>query len=426
MARTPAACRAPARGAWWCAVLLPWSGWSPSSAQVIDLQLSAGAERISVGETITVDLTAQTASDTTQTFSVLDAVLEWDAQLLQLLSATRPCEAEPCPPGTYDWLDFGFPNPSPSGVNDTFDDGNALIWAVAQFAPKSPAEANAAGLWVARLSFEAVGRGTAEVALRSEIGLARTKIIHEPDIDVTGGLGEPAVLTVIRCPPPPSESVGSRYLSIRPAPQPESVGVRISGAAGAMEPVRCVQAYVQPGGMLSREPVTEPSEAWGTVLLSGAMIMPDTTYEVRADCSEAHGFYVLSAASTVSTARFGDLNHDGAVFIDDLLLVIDAAKGQLPPGMTLEHFDLAPCDPDGVVDDLDIAAVEATYSGEPYDCPVECDRLVGLQRHRELAVCLMGPGVMPDACAISDADADLDVDLADFAALQRQFDFVGE
>ena len=386
----------------------------------MNLQLESATAALPVGEAFHVDILARSPSNAAQPFAFTEIILEWDTEQLQLVDVSRPCETKPCPEGTYFWLDLGFPSPSPAGLNDSLTDGNAILWAVAQFPPKPPALATAEGLRIARLRFDTRAPGAAQVHMEPSFGLAETKVIHD-GLDITGTLGSPIQVFLVRCLTPTVEVLGSRYLRITPAAQPEPVALRLNGAPPSNENVNCVSLYVQPDGSLDRHPATQAPETWGSVLVTGSTVIPGARYDLRADCSAAHEAFVLSPPFSVSTWKYGDVNGDGAVLIDDLFLVIDAADGVLPPGARPEQFDVAPCLPDGVVNDADVADVEAAAGGSADPCPPPCVREQWLAAYQRFAICLISPFPPPKSCAAFDVDPDGSINLRDFQDFQQAF-----
>lgn len=376
-----------------------------------------------VGEMVEVRLFVSTRGESTQEFAILEAVLQWDADLARLVEVRSPCTSTPCPSGTYRWLKMGFPVPSPEGLNDSLEDGDALLWAIGQLRSQLPV-ATPEGLWVATLRFQAIGSGLAKLRFVDRIGIAETKIVTLAGEIATGSLGAPADLTFVRCLTPTVAALGSRYLLLTPADQPETVALSVSGVSFE-DSVGCLSLWVQPAGTLARDRVYQTPAQWGVVALTGWPIVPDALYKIRTDCTASHGFPVTSTSQMVRTWPWGDVNHDGDVLIDDITSVIDGTQGILPPGVVWECLDLMPCTPDGIVDELDVAAVQDAFDGLPFPCLDPCDRESGLATLRLLVMCMADPGNVSDECVSVDFDNSGRVDLADFAVFQWTFGMNG-
>jgi hypothetical protein len=121
------------------------------------------------------------------------------------------------------------------------------------------------------------------------------------------------------------------------------------------------------------------------------------------------------------------------VTLDDAALFADCIagpdEGTPPEGCTRHRFLRADLDFDRDVDLADFAAFLTQYrlAGD-----VDGDKRVTLDDFDLLAACLAGPDQInpPSGCPeqtfhAADAQRDVDVDLADFAILQRQLDADG-
>ncbi len=153
-----------------------------------------------LGQTIQIDLYAVSDNAADQGLSVVDAILQWDPQHLELLGNVDN--------GPYDWLASGFPDDSGfDGLNAPFsggdpfvpaNDGNALYTAWSQFNPP-PAAATPDGLLVTSFEFRVVGAGVTEFVLAATAGKYTQTRVIDSDIAgliITGTLGPPAVVHV--------------------------------------------------------------------------------------------------------------------------------------------------------------------------------------------------------------------------------------
>jgi hypothetical protein len=119
---------------------------------------------------------------------------------------------------------------------------------------------------------------------------------------------------------------------------------------------------------------------------------------------------------------FADWTGDGWVTLDDYVVLPACLTG---PGRTAPpECHVFDADHDRDVDARDFAEVQAALAGEPVTWTADWDfsGTIDLADYRIFVACLYGPGsVRLPACAPFDADHDLHIDLADFAAIQRGF-----
>ena len=179
------------------------------------------------------------------------------------------------------------------------------------------------------------------------------------------------------CDSPIVVAEGGRYLRVTPPTHSTPVALLIKGDPN--DPyVDCFEAYVQTDGTLGSTPVFHTPAEWSTVHVSGVEMTPYRRHLVHTDCRfEGAGY--LSAASAANTWKWGDVNGDGVADINDALIVIDASNGEFPPGVSVPNVDLLPCDPDGVVDQMDVDGVEDAIGGQSSPCAAVCEACVSIQ-----------------------------------------------
>ena len=90
---------------------------------------------------------------------------------------------------------------------------------------------------------------------------------------------------------------------------------------------------------------------WGTVTVHDPDVVPDTTYEVRAECGA-----FMSAPGSDTTYVWGDVNGDGVANVLDINDITDRVK-ELPVPYPDEAFDLFPCVADGWINVIDLSKV---------------------------------------------------------------------
>ncbi|MEK6677310.1 MAG: hypothetical protein AABZ47_16870 [Planctomycetota bacterium] len=129
----------------------------------------------------------------------------------------------------------------------------------------------------------------------------------------------------------------------------------------------CLLKWLDGAGNIVNAPVLLLPSAWGTLIVGGAEIAPNTTYEVREECG-SH----LSAPGSDDTFVWGDVNNSGVVDLDDVTLMLDGYAG-IFVGATLENLDLYPCEgPTGIIDLDDLILLLAAFANEPYPCAAPC------------------------------------------------------
>lgn len=377
----------------------------------------------SVNDIVEVGLYAVSDSGFDQSFSGISALFSWNPKQLALLDFVEPCTQEPCPVGTYGWIQSWFPDDSQlDGINDDLTDGDAFFQVLGQLGIEHLPFATMSGLHVTTLRFQVLAQGATEIAFEAEIGDTRTRVAGGdlPGLEITGTLSPPVQVVVRDCDVPTVAATGGRYLSVTPASGADALALLVTG--DALEPeVSCLSLYVQPDGSLAAEPVYQLPEAWETVHIYDEGIRPQSSYSVQADCAmEATGL-ILSEASSATTWRWGDTNGDDLVGFADVSRVIDSADGSLPAGVLLDAVDLAPCIVDGVVNQNDVDAAAAALGLHPFPCAPICV-LTSLPDLPAFVDCLGGPFVMGgEPCEMDDFDEDGDVDLEDFQTFQRRF-----
>ncbi|UCE58163.1 MAG: DNRLRE domain-containing protein [Phycisphaerales bacterium] len=166
--------------------------------------------------------------------------------------------------------------------------------------------------------------------------------------------------------PPTIEAVGSRYLSVTPAPEQSSVALRIENSS-----LPCFPRYVDAGGYLVDTPVFQSSTQWGTVHVGDQDIIPDTMYEVRADVRLVTEPENLSDAVSATTWQWGNADNFGDVDLFDITCVVDGWQ-DVYTRCTLYGNDLRGDVPDRDIDLFDIVAVVDGWQNIPYNGAAPC------------------------------------------------------
>lgn len=186
---------------------------------------------------------------------------------------------------------------------------------------------------------------------------------------ITYAVDTPCTLTITDCAPPTAIARGSRYIDVTPAADVDPVALRVTG--DTKDPnVSCVLGYVQLNGTLGAVPVFQTPAQWGTVHVHDDEIIPSTVYSVQTDCGPIVGSSV-SPEIAVTTSRWGDVNHDLTVDIDDILCVLSGFGGNFN-FCTAQEVDMWGCVPDGTINIDDILRVLAAFGGAQYPCADPC------------------------------------------------------
>lgn len=170
-------------------------------------------------------------------------------------------------------------------------------------------------------------------------------------------------LTVVDtiCDPPAVSAEGSRALEIIPANNPTTQALRVTSPDWP-----CLSKYVQFDGSLGATSVAQSAGAWGAVLATGPEIFPASHYQVRAECGT-----VTSNTVSAVTTEWGELNGIPPVDVGDVLCMLEGYAGVFT-SCPFAAVDIAPCDPDGIVELSDVTAILGAYSGGNMPCPPPC------------------------------------------------------
>ena len=140
----------------------------------INLELRPVSTCYVAGELVEIELYAVSDDQTDQSISAIDAILVWDAEVIALDGNEDN--------GPYSWSGFGpFTDDSLlDGLNDTWDDGDALYTVLANFS--DPAMATPEGLLVTTFRFEALhGSVAATSGFLESFGSYSTTTVYSGD-----------------------------------------------------------------------------------------------------------------------------------------------------------------------------------------------------------------------------------------------------
>ena len=163
-------------------------------------------------------------------------------------------------------------------------------------------------------------------------------------------------------------SQGGRFLQVELLTKPgQPVAVRIA-TSNATAGDDCMVTYVQADGSLAGTPLFLPSESWGSVLVFGEQIVPETEYDVQVE--DASG--LLGEPLATTTAKLGDVDGNGTVNFSDIqqtVLVFQVIEPYTPAA------EWRPCVPNFIVNFEDILATVQGFQNIMYEetgCPMPC------------------------------------------------------
>ena len=164
-------------------------------------------------------------------------------------------------------------------------------------------------------------------------------------------------------PPPIVSAAGSRYLSIQAQDHPADVAFRITAPDHP-----CLLHHATDAGYLVSTATFAPSDAWGTLSLGDAEIIPQTTYRVQAVYDGIGPSYPVE----VTTGILGDVHSRfGEVDFADIIAMTRVYLGA-PNSPPWEWCDLLPSVPDGIVDFQDLQRAVDSFQGVPSWLTVPC------------------------------------------------------
>lgn len=207
------------------------------------------------------------------------------------------------------------------------------------------------------------------------------------------GPGEAPVFWGCVFPAPIANGESGRALAVTPPEHGLPLALLVTGDitdpnVSCMTQAPGERHYVQADGRLGATAYFQTYDQWGTVIVNGDEIVPDTQYRVWCDYGES-GLSTIGDAAV--TSKWGDVVGDfyagqwtpsnGTVDFNDISSVVDAFRSS-PTAPPVSWADLvgasgSECNPDLAIDFLDIGAVVEAFKGydfwETTSCPVPCD-----------------------------------------------------
>ncbi|MCH8147115.1 MAG: hypothetical protein IH987_03865 [Planctomycetes bacterium] len=132
----------------------------------------------------------------------------------------------------------------------------------------------------------------------------------------------------------------------------------------------CLDKFIDAEGSLVDTPVVQLPADWATVIVRGEAIVPSTLYEVVAECGS-----FVSPVGSDSTCLWADVNCNGITNINDAFFIILGFQAIIPPELTFEALDIWPCEPNRIINFVDVQRAILAFQGQSYaetGCPVPC------------------------------------------------------
>ncbi|MGB0715478.1 MAG: hypothetical protein ACPGXK_06350 [Phycisphaerae bacterium] len=162
------------------------------------------------------------------------------------------------------------------------------------------------------------------------------------------------------------EAIGSKILAVTPLPagSPGPVALLVTA-----DEYPCLSQYVTADGLLQDDPVFQLIDDWGTILVKGDDIVPESIYNVQAECGA-----FTSAAGQAETGRYADIDGNGDVNIADIQLIVLGFQFNFDINSP-EELDIWPCTPNGSINFEDIQLAVLMFQGFTYAdfCPIPCE-----------------------------------------------------
>ncbi len=198
--------------------------------------------------------------------------------------------------------------------------------------------------------------------------------------------GQPATLWLCNLVPPEVEGFGARCIHVTPPTLNLPMAMLVTDSLGDGT-TGCLSLYVRADGRLGGTPVFQLPDAWGTVYICDAVIVPEQSYSVACDYGVS-GSAVLSPAAAGSTGVWGDTvgpvaggawqPPDGSIDIIDVVAILDRLRSD-PTAPDLHYVDLIgadangmTCGPDGVVSILDVVVALTAFRGLNFFDSTQC------------------------------------------------------
>ena len=208
---------------------------------------------------------------------------------------------------------------------------------------------------------------TVDPVMEDDDGLYDAVVSNEEAIVISAA----AALTPVDCTFAPSEPFGCRAIKLVTTDLVLSAPV----AFDLTSPDRpCLSGNIDLNGAFVENPEFHSVGEWTDLILLGADFVSDTGYEVRMNYG-GEDDPRWTEVTEVRTELWGDVagnnvdgvweDPDGNVTILDILAGV-GCFGSVPGAPPLEHCDLSPAIPDGIIEIIDLFQAVTGFQGLPY------------------------------------------------------------
>ncbi len=183
-------------------------------------------------------------------------------------------------------------------------------------------------------------------------------------------------VNMLYCPPQPLRVIGegSRYLRVTPPTGFDPVALRLTSPDHP-----CLDRYLGADGRASETAVLLMPDDWGTVLVHGPKITPNSMYNVIVESLGGTSLEEASATTAIWGDAIGSFQDggwtppDGTVDIVDITASLDRFRSLLLAPV-MPWCDSVPQTPDGILTIVDITHMLDAFRGEVYPFADPCFR----------------------------------------------------
>lgn len=148
------------------------------------------------------------------------------------------------------------------------------------------------------------------------------------------------------------QAVGGTTLEFEPTGTVgDAFALRLTGDAGNTD-IACVDAYIQPDGTLGAAPVNQTIAQWGTVVVTGAEIVPDASYTATPEGAAGNTL-------ELTTWPWADLDNNQLANLADAQLAVIEFQNSTYSAVA----DVEPCGGNDVINLADVQTIVGVWQG---------------------------------------------------------------
>ncbi len=273
-----------------CALLLTGSA-SAQNQGLADLSFSPATVNAAVGDVIEVQLMAGPSASTPTDIGALDALIQYDGSVLQLLGNDQST-------ADYTWFIAGF-GPDPDGINADIGDGDAVFTALSQFTLPATVQPGQS-LRVTTLRFQALAPAAGSViSLGASLGsFGRTQVIdfYSAGLDITGDISSTVSVTVGGA---PVAYCGGQAATC-PCSNAAGPGAGCANSSGFGAVLAAAGSTSLAAGDLALTATALPAQKWGLVYMGGGQAAAAFGDGLRCVTSGGQGLFRYPIANSGS------------------------------------------------------------------------------------------------------------------------------